>query len=181
VRVSLITLLLASLISAASPGAPLHNDDSVAWGEPSSGLRLGIGLGPVSPEPQLRLVFENMGKIEIPVLLGAMTGKGAVYNLTFRIKSSGGQESDLFNFNGPPGIAGNAQPIIAHIAKGQKYEILLSLKKFVALENGKNRTLPELLAAHYSVRAMLDTSGDPRQVRPLALWMGELASGDFKK
>jgi hypothetical protein len=177
VRVSLIALFLASLLSAAAP----HTDDSVAWGEPSSGLRLGIGLGPASPEPQLRLVFENMAKFEIPVLLGAMTGKGAVYNLTFRVKSPGGQESDLFNFNGPPGIAGSAEPIIAHIARGQRYEILLALKKFVALENGKNRTLPELLAAHYSVRAMLDTSGDPRQVRPLALWMGEVASGDFKK
>lgn len=176
-RVFLTALLVASLISAASP----HTDDSVAWGEVSSGLRLGIGLGPVSPAPQLRLVFENMGKIEIPVLLGAMTGKGAVYNLTFRVKSPAGQESDLFNFNGPPGIAGSAEPIIAHIAKGRKYEILLPLKKFVALENGKNQTLPELLAAHYSVRAMLDTSGDPRQVRPLALWMGEVASGDFKK
>ncbi len=176
-RVSVIALVLASFVGAAPP----HADDSVAWGEPVSGLRLGIGFGPVSAEPQLRLVFENVGKIEIPVLLGAMTGKGAVYNLTFRVKSPAGQESDLFNFNGPPGIAGSADPIIAHIAKGQKYEILLSLKKFVALENGKNRTLPELLAAHYSVRAMLDTSGDPRQVRPLALWMGELASGDFKK
>ena len=124
-RVSLIAFLLASLISAAPP----HNDNSTAWGEVSSGLRLGIGLGPVSPEPQLRLVFENMGKIEIPVLLGAMTGKGAVYNLTFLIKSPGGQESDLFNFNGPPGIAGSAEPIIAHIAKGQKYEILAAPEK----------------------------------------------------
>jgi hypothetical protein len=177
VRVSLTALFVASLLSAAAP----HTDDAVAWGEPSGGLRLGIGLGPASPEPQLRLVFENMGKIEIPLLLGAMTGKGPVYNLTFRVKSPGGQESDLFNFNGPPGIAGKADPILAHIAKGQKYEILLPLKKFVAIENGKNQTLPELLAAHYSVRAMLDTSGDPRQVRPIALWMGEVTSGDLKK
>ena len=112
-RVSLIVLFLASLVSAASPST----NDSLAWGEVSSGLRLGIGLGPASPEPQLRLVFENAAKLEIPVLLGAMTGKGAVYNLTFRIKSPGGQESDLFNFNGPPGIiAGYVEPIIAHIA-----------------------------------------------------------------
>jgi hypothetical protein len=178
VRVSLIALFLASLISAAPA---VHADDGIAWGEVSGGLRLGIGLGPVSPEPQLRLVFENMGKIEIPVVLGAMTGRGPVYNLTFRIKSPNGQESDLFNFNGPPGIAGSAEPIVAHIAKGQKHEILLPLKKFIAIENGKNRDLQDLLAAHYSVRAMLDTSGDPRQVRPIALWMGEVTSGDFKK
>jgi len=174
VRRTLIVLLAVCAFAAAG-------EDPVAWGPPTAGMRLGIGLGPITPEPQLRLVFQSVGTSPIDVLLGGMREKGPVYNLVFRIKSPAGVESDLFNFNGPPGIAGHIEPIIAHIARGRTYEILLSLKKFRAIENGRERTLPDLLAAHYSVRATLDTSGDPRQIRPLGMWMGAVTSGDFHR
>ncbi len=171
----------ALTVALALSALPVFAEDPVAWGPVSDGMRLGIGPGPVAPEPQLRLVFENMGSGPIQVLLGGMTGKGAVYNLVFLVKSPSGRESDLFNLNGPPGIAGHIEPIIARIARGGTYEILLTLKKFTAIENGRERTLPDLLAAHYAVRATLDTGGDPRQARPLGMWMGAVDSGYFVK
>ncbi len=150
------------------------------WGAVSSGVRLGIGPGPTTPEPLLRLVIENTGVPEVRIPLGGMTAKGPIYNLLFRITSPRGKESPLFNMNGPAGRM-KTEPLIAHLARGQKYEILLPMSKFTALDEGTNRSLPAMLAAHYSVRAVLDTTGNPREVTSFALWAGNLSSGEYRQ
>jgi hypothetical protein len=165
--------MIALLLAVAS--LPL------SWGDVVSGVRLGIGPGPPGPQPSLRLVFENVGAPEVQIPLGGMTTKGPIYNLLFRITSPAGKESSLFNLNGPTGVRGKIEPVIARLTRGQKYEILLPLNKFEYLENGKSRLLPELLAAHYSVQAILDTTGNPREVYSFALWAGHLSSGEFRQ
>ena len=111
-----------------------------------------------------------------------MTSKGPIYNVVFRITSPAGKEYSLFDLNGPAGPAGKVDPLVAHLSRGQTYEILLPLKKLVYLDNNaKARLLPEMLAAHYSVRAMLDTSGEPRQPRSFPLWFGTVSSGEFRQ
>lgn len=151
---------------------------SLQWGAVSSGVRLGIALGPTTPEPMLRLVFENTSAPEARIPLGAKTAKGPLYNLLFRITSPQGKETPLFNMNGPTGRI-KTEPLIAHLARGQTYEILLPMNKLMVFDNGKNRSLPQLLADHYSVRAILDTTGNPREVTSLALWAGNLSSGEL--
>ena len=144
----------------------------LAWGPVSSGVRLGIGVSPSA----LRLVLENTAPQEVQIPLGGTTVKGPLYNFLFRIKSPAGEESSLFDFSGPTGVHLKVEPLVAHIARGQKFEILLPLDKLVYLDHGRNRPLPELLAAHYSVRAILDTTGDPREVHAFAIWAGTVSS-----
>ena len=155
--------------------------DDVAWGAADHGLRMGLAFGPTSPEPQLRVVFQNVDRPECLIPLGSMSAKGSVYDIEFRVTSPSGKDSPLFNFNGPPGIQHEAKPIVLEIPKGQKREILLSLNKLIFLDDGKNRPLTEMLAQHYSVRAMVDTSGDARYTRTLSQWMGKVVSGELKR
>jgi hypothetical protein len=164
-------LLLVALAAMAAPP-----DSGLAWGVASSGVRLGIGLTPSA----LKLVFENTAPHEVQIPLGGTTVKGSLYNFVFRIKSPAGEESSLFDFSGPTGVHMKVEPLVARIARGQKYEILLPLDKLVYLDHGRNRKLPELLAAHYSVRAILDTTGDPREVHAFAIWAGTVSSGLLK-
>jgi len=166
-----MTTLVLMLAAAAS---------GLQWGPVASGVRLGIGLGPTSPEATLRVVFENISAPEVQIPLGGKTIKGPLYNLVFRITSPQGKEDPLFDMSGPTGRL-KAEPLIAVLTKGQRYEILLPMSKLVALQNGKNRPLTELLAAHYSVRAMLDTTGNPREVTSHALWAGNLSSGELRR
>jgi hypothetical protein len=166
--------LLLVVIAAAAAAPP---DSALEWGAVSSGVRLGIGLSPSS----LRLVFENVAAQEVQIPLGGTTAKGPLYNLLFRIKSPAGEESSLFDFSGPTGVHLKVEPLVARLARGQRYEILIPLDKLVFLDHGKNRQLPELLAAHYSVRAILDTTGDPREVHSFAIWAGTVTSGLLKK
>jgi hypothetical protein len=173
--------LLALAAVAATPAFTAQHDRGLESGEVVSGVRLGIGLGPSSPEPMLRLVFENAAVPEVRIPLGGSTIKGPIYNLVFRITSPAGQEFPLFDMSGPTGVHLKIEPIVADLARGQKYEILLPMNKLVYLDNGKNRTLPELLAQHYSVRAILDTTGDPRQVNSFPIWAGNVSSGQLRR
>jgi hypothetical protein len=162
-------------------GASDHTADNIAWGPPDHGLRFGIAFGPTSPEPQLRLVFQNVDRPRCLVPLGSSSAKGPVYDIEFTLTGPGGKESPVFNFNGPPGVQHVVKPIVIEIPRGQKYEILLSMKKLIYLDNGKSRPLPEMLALHYSVRASVDTSGDARWTRTLDQWMGKVVSGELRQ
>ncbi len=173
-------VLVLALAAVAATAAP-PDSSPLVWGAAASGVRLGIGLGPATPEPTLRLVFENVAAPDLQIPLGGSTLKGRFYNLIYRITSPAGDEFPLFDLSGPPGAHVKVEPIVAHLARGQKYEILLPMAKFVYLDHGKNRLLPEMLAAHYSVRAILDTSGNPREVHSLAIWAGNVSSGEFRR
>jgi hypothetical protein len=171
---------LICLFGFLALGAKIPPDD-VAWGPEDHGVRMGLAFGPASPDPQLRVVFQNVNRPECLIPLGSTSAKGDVYDIEFTITSPSGKESPVFNFNGPPGIQPVAKPIQIEIPKGQKHEILLSLNKLIFLDNGKNRPLMELLAQHYSVHATVDTSGDARYTRTLNQWMGKIVSGELKR
>lgn len=164
-------VLVLALAAAAS---------GLQWGAVTSGVRMGIGFGPTTPQPMLHLVFEDVSAPEVQIPLGGQTNKGPIYNLVFRVTSPQGKEDPLFDMNGPTGHL-KTEPLIAHLTRGQKYEILLPMNKMIMIDNGRNRTLTELLAAHYSVRAVLDTTGNPREVTSYALWAGDLNSGELRR
>jgi hypothetical protein len=163
-------------------GASNQAVDNIAWGPPDHGLRFGIAFGPTSPEPQMRLIFQNVDRPECLLPMGSTSAKGPVYDVEFTLKTPDGKEFPVFNFNGPPGVQhADVKPIVMEIPKGQKREILLSMKKLIYLDRGKNRTLPEMLALHYSVRASVDTSGDARWTRTRDQWMGKVVSGELRR
>jgi hypothetical protein len=177
-----VLLILACAAGFPAYAATNHAADNIAWGPPDHGLRFGIAFGPASPEPQLLLVFQNVDRPECMLPLGSSSPKGSVYDVEFALKAPNGTESPLFNFNGPPGVQhADVKPIVIEIPKGQQREILLSMKKLIYLDNGRNRTLPEMLALHYSVHASVDTSGDARFTRARDQWMGKVVSGDLRR
>jgi hypothetical protein len=177
-----ILLTLACAAGLLALGAADHAADNIAWGPPDHGLRFGIAFGPTSPEPQLRLIFQNADRPECLLPLGSTSSKGPVYDVQFTLRAPDGKESPVFNFNGPPGVQhADVKPIVIEIPKGQKREILLSMKKLIYLDNGKSRPLPEMMALHYSVRASVDTSGDARWTRTRDQWMGRVVSGDLRQ
>jgi len=142
---------------------------------------MGLAFGPASPDQQLRIVFQNVDRPECLIPLGSISARGSVYDIEFTLLSPSGNESPVFNFNGPPGIQHEAKQLELEVPKGQMREVQLSLNKLIFLENGKNRPLPEMLAQHYSVRANVDTSGDARFTRTLNQWMGKVVSGELKR
>jgi hypothetical protein len=169
-----IALLAAVFCSAAG--------DSLQWGSAADGLRMGIGFGPSTPDPQVRLVFENTSAPQIDVPLGSTSDKGPIYDLEFTLTAPDGKkEYSIFNMNGPPGVQKAVQPILAQIKKGGRYEILLSMKKFVYLDNGKERTLQEMLAMHYSMHATIDTTADARSNHVRGQWLGKIMSGELRQ
>jgi len=174
-------LLTVAFVATLALGASVPADN-IAWGAPDHGVRFGLAFGPTSPEPQLRLIFQNVDRPRCLLPLGSSSAKGPVYDVQFAIKAPDGkQEFPVFNFNGPPGIQPAPKPIVIEIPRGQKHEILLSMKKLIYLDNGRNRTLQEMLALHYSVNASVDTSGDARWTRTLDQWMGKIVSGDLRQ
>jgi hypothetical protein len=175
--VGIVMCMALAVVALAAAG----KSDGIAWGEADHGVRFGLAFGPSSPEPQLRLVFQNVDRPQCLLPLGSESAKGPVYDIEFRVKSPDGKESPLFNFNGPPGIQPAAKPIVLDIPKGAKHEILLSEKKLIYVDNGKNVPLTELLARHYSVRASVDTSGDARWSRVLSQWMGKVSTGALRQ
>lgn len=155
--------------------------NSIAWGPPDHGVRFGLAFGPSSPDPQIRLIFENIDRPQCLLPLGSTSAKGPVYDVEFTLKSPDGAEFLLFNMNGPAGIQPAAKPIQISIAKGRRFEILLSMKKLIYIDNGKNVALPELLARRYSVYATVDTTGEARYTRTRDQWMGKLVSGELRE
>jgi|SRR6185437_11315417 len=178
-RVGFRICAIACIVAFVALGAPGH-DDGIAWGPVDHGLKFGIAFGPSTPDPQLRLVFQNVDKTDCLLPLGSTSAKGPVYDIEFTLTSPAGQQFPVFNFNGPPGIQPVAQPIQIAIPKGQKHEVLLSAKKLIYLDNGKSHPLPEMLAQHYSVHASVDTSGDARWTRTRGQWMGKVTTGELR-
>jgi hypothetical protein len=171
---TVILLTCAFVLSAA--------DSNIAWGPPDHGLRFGIAFGPTSPDPQIRLLFQNIDRPQCLLPLGSTSAKGPVYDVLFTLRAPDGNESPLFDFNGPPGVQHAVQPIVIEIPKGRTHEILLSMKKLMYLDNnGKNHPLPEMLAMHYSVHATVDTSGESRFTRARDQWMGKIVSGELRR
>lgn len=167
-----LTLALTLTLHAATP---------IAWGPPDHGVRFGLAFGPSSPDPQIRLIFQNVDRPQCLLPLGSTSAKGPVYDVEFTLKAREGTESTLFNMNGPAGIQPAPKPIQISLNKGQQYEILLSMKKLIYIQNGKSLTLPEMLARHYSVYAVVDTTGEARYTRTRDQWMGRLVSGELRE
>ena len=151
---------------------------ALAWGDSLDGLRLGVGFDGPS---KIEVAIENDGKVQRNIPLGSSSPKGAVYDFEFRVAAPNGNEIMLFDLNGPAGIAPAPDPLIAHIAPRQTWQVSLPLEKFVIMEGSRQRTLPDLLAHNYSVHVILDTTAAARVERTRSEWTGRLRSGELRR
>ena len=111
--------ILACAAGFLALGASDHIPDNIAWGPPDHGLRFGIAFGPTSPEPQIRLVFQNIDRPECLVPLGSTSAKGPVYDVEFTLKAPDGKESPVFNFNGPQAFSEKRSLSSSRFRKGK--------------------------------------------------------------
>ena len=172
-------MVVSVVVALVAVGAPKPTEN-IAWGPAENGIRIGLAFGDAAPDPQLRVIFQNVSKQEYLIPVGSESAKGPVYDVQFLVVSPKGEEAPIFNFNGPAGIQPAAKPLVLDIPRGQSHEIVLSMKKLMYLDKGANRPLSDLLAQHYSVHATVDTSGEARWNRVLNQWMGKLVSGELK-
>ena len=155
--------------------------DSLSWGPSHEGLRMGIGLAQASSESVLRIVVENIGPTKRDLLLGGMTGNGPMRNLQFTGTAPDGTECEVLNLADAGPVAGLVLPLIAHLAPGATYEILLPLRKLIYVKDRTDITLETLLAKGYSVRASLEVDAQGAQWAGIpAPWFGKLISGEFR-
>lgn len=152
------------------------------WGKPIHGLRLGIAAEMASPESESRLLatLENTGDSNLTILLGASSGNGPVYNLTFSARNAQGKACEVLNLTGGPGVGGFVSPLTVELAPGKRYEIGLPMKKLICVANRTDLALDVLLRRRFSVSASLrvDDQGAAwaNLIHP---WLGIIRSGDL--
>jgi hypothetical protein len=177
-----VLLQILVYVTVCASFTSLQAADDLVWGTADHGLRLGIGFGATAPEPQLRVVFENVERAECVLQLGSSSAKGAVYNVEFTLTAPDGKEFPAFNFKGPPGVQKGAQPIMIHLARSEKHEIAQALNKLIYVDSGgKNHPVTEMLGQHYSLHAAVDTTGTAQWSRTHSEWMGKVISGDLRR
>ena len=173
---------IASIVGIAIAASVSFGADSLSWGPPVDGLRLGIGSAPASSESTLRVVVENVGPTRQELLLGGTSGNGPTHNLKFTATAPDGTECEVLNLADAGVIAGLVLPLVANLAPGATHEIQLPLKKLIYVKDRTDITLETLLARYYSVRASLEVDAKGAQWAGIPVpWIGRLTSGELRR
>ena len=154
IRISgvLVTAIAFAVVPSAS-GA-----DSVAWGTPVDGLRLGASFGSDPAKPTLRIVFENVGSIPEELVLGHEAG-GKVYDsLKFIATAPDGKQQELVHRSlyiyGA--VAGLILPFSVWVNAGETHELEFPLKD-IMYASRTTVTLDVLVKQGYSVRVRFES------------------------
>lgn len=196
-RIAWRAFVVFGAISAAAQTAPLsspgdyqdyidHVRDPVSWGQAADGLRLGLGLKSKSDE--LRVAFQNVGPIDMDILLGGRTGIGPIYAMNFTATDPRGTKIHVIYTGGAGFVAGVLEPLLVRLHPGETYELLLPLDKFFCVLDGGNLTLGNLLRKGYSVRAALAVNAESAKWSKSAaawrgsvhIWTGSAMSSDLR-
>ena len=152
------------------------------WGEPVNGLRLGIAAGRASLEAESRLlvILENTGGSRRTILLGAESGNGPIYGLSFNVHNKQGKVCQVLNLTGGPGVAGSLSPMTVGLSPGKQYEIVLPMRKLICVENRTDLSLDVLLRRQFSVSASFQVDEKSAAwANLLKPWLGTIRSGDL--
>jgi hypothetical protein len=102
-------------------------------------------VGVESKSDNLRVVFQNVERTEMDVLVGGSTGIGPMYAVQFAAIDSKGAGYHVVYIGGANVVGGVLEPLLVRLAAAETYELLLPLDKFICLLNGKNLKLGTLL------------------------------------
>jgi hypothetical protein len=166
-----VTAIALGVIPSAS-GA-----DSIAWGTPVNGLRLGAAFGSDPVKPTLRVVFENVSPTVQDVLIGAETGRGPIYEMKFIATAPDGKEREGLHISAFSGIGGFVGPLSAHLNAGESHEIQFPLKDILYTLPTTAR-LDALVRQGYSVRVRFEVKQASADWAKLSYpWIGTVTSG----
>ena len=132
--------------------------DEIAWGSTVKGMRLGIGFGPASFEPELRVLFDNFSPEAHEVLFGHYVGTGIAVDFRFIATSPDGKKHEGFEVNSFKPIAGLVLPAVERLAPGDTHEWRFPLKNIICTEPG-DLTFDALVKQRSSLRVSLETGG----------------------
>lgn len=168
--------------------APVAAGESISWGPPVNGLRLGVAIRAASGAGSLRLGFQNAGAKQMDVLWGGKTGTGPMYAMKFAVTDPRGNERQVFYFGGANSVGGYIEPLLVRLLPGETYDLFLPLNKFVCVVNRKDIMLDVLLKNGYPVRASLEVSPESATWArsnatwrsPAEVWTGKVESGGIR-
>jgi hypothetical protein len=157
----LVVIALASAQQAPKPTG------GVAWGSAVDGLRIGAALGSDPAKPTLRVLFQNVGSVEVQhVIIGAATGRGPIYNLKFIATAPDGMEREGVHVSAFTFVAGALVPLSIWLNTGGTHQLEFPLTDILYLPT-KVR-LDALSDQGYSVRVRFE---DPP-------WIGTVSSAE---
>jgi hypothetical protein len=142
--------------------------DSIAWGTPVNGVRLGASFGSDPAKPTLRIAFQNVGPIPQELVLGHEAG-GKVYDsLKFIATAPDGKQQELVHRSlyiyGA--VAGLILPFSVWVNTCATHELEFPLKD-IMYASRTTVTLDMLVEQRYSVRVRFES-------KP---WIGTVSSG----
>ena len=180
--------LIFGWASAASSESQLLS--APAWGESTSGLRIGISAssGTLSATGgDFRIALENIGSSDFVVNLGFMIGNGKVMfprAVRLSLVGPGGDTQNLeFLDRGYPGVAGRMDDFIVALRAGSTYTFATSLDHYWSttakqfpwpLAPGRHR-----IVARFEGQGAVILNSDMQGVGLLNFWKGTTQSGNL--
>ncbi len=164
--------------------------DSIAWGTPVNGLRLGAAFGSDPSKPTIRVVFQNVSGQDQDVLLGYQNGRDPAYNLKFIAKARDGKLREGVELAAYYPVEGLVQPIPVVLSSVRTYELVFPLKNILFLiprriegRRAVTDTLETLLKSGCSVRVSFEAGqGEPIMGGTLPhRWVGKLESTEISQ
>ena len=162
--------------------------DSIAWGAPVNGLRLGAAFGSDPSKPTIRVVFQNVSGQDQDVLLGYQNGRDPAYDLKFIAKARGGKLREGVELAAYYPVKGLVQPVSVVLSSVRNYELVFPLKNILFLiprriegRRDLTDTLETLLKRGYSVQVFFEADkGEPPMGGTLPHhWVGKLESAEM--
>jgi hypothetical protein len=168
----LVTVIALAVIPSAS-GA-----DSIAWGTPVNGIRLGVSFGSVLSKPTLRIALQNVGSEPNNLVLGHEAG-GTVYDsLKFIAAAPDGKQQEgvhrsLYVYGAKAGLM---LPFSVRLNAGETHELEFPLKDIIYASR-TTIALDALMKQDYSVWVRFESNqADANWLKLSRPWIGTLTS-----
>ena len=179
-RSVLLAVLASAFASAQETSKPM---DTIAWGSPVNGLRLGVAFGSDPSKPTIRVIFENVSPQVQDVQLGYSNGRGPAYSLKFITKTGDGRVLEAADVGQFYPVEGLVQPVSVLIGPvRRRHELTFPLKNIFIYSSRTDDTFESLLNSGYSVRVIFEAdSGEPPLDSLPHRWVGKIESGGISR
>jgi hypothetical protein len=169
-----VTAVALAVVPSASAA------DSIAWGTPVNGFRLGAAFGSDPAKPILRVVFQNVGPAVEQIVVGHEIGKDPSYDtMKFIATAPDGKQIECLHKGVYIPVGGLVLPISVTL-NGAVTEIDIPLKDIIYASR-TTTTLDVLVKQGYSVRVQFEaTQGDANWAKLSRPWIGTLTSAEIK-
>ncbi len=149
-------VLLLAIVSTGTI-SPCSAPDSVTWSTAVAGLRLGVGLDTKASASTLHVILQNVGSIELTLLLGGNQGRGDAYSFQLAVTAPDGRRYPIASTSPAYySTGGFVTPITATIEPKGVRTFAYPLSQLVCFTKTGNVPLGAYLQQHYTLHVSLD-------------------------